>query len=462
MSDGVVGPVVERARTALAAFAGADQATVDEAVVAIGWSLYRPDHAEALARMAVAETGLGNLADKTDKNRRKTLGTLRDLLRATTVGLLDVDEMRGIARYAKPVGVVAALTPSTNPAATAFNKIMMAVKAANAVVVAPSPSAWNTTANAVELARGALTQVGAPADLVQVLPRPVTREATDELMAAADLVVATGSEHTVSRAYRSGTPTIGVGVGNAPVIVDATADVDDAAVKIAWSKSFDNATSCSSENALVIVDEIYDDAVAALERAGAHLASAEEAARIEQRLFPGGQLNRELVARDLDVLAEAFEIATAPMARFVMVEQTTPGPDQPLSGEKLSLVLALYRAQNFDHAVEIARAILAHQGRGHSAGIHSQDRAHAERLARELDVVRVLVNQAHAIGNGGAFDNGLPFTLSMGCGTWGGNSISENLHVGHFLNVTHLVTTIAEDRPSEEEIFGAHWARHGR
>ncbi len=462
MSDGVVGPVVERARTALAAFAGADQATVDEAVVAIGWSLYRPDHAEALARMAVAETGLGNLVDKTDKNRRKTLGTLRDLLRATTVGLLDVDEMRGIARYAKPVGVVAALTPSTNPAATAFNKIMMAVKAANAVVVAPSPSAWNTTANAVELARGALTQVGAPADLVQVLPRPVTREATDELMAAADLVVATGSEHTVSRAYRSGTPTIGVGVGNAPVIVDATADVDDAAVKIAWSKSFDNATSCSSENALVIVDEIYDDAVAALERAGAHLASAEEAARIEQRLFPGGQLNRELVARDLDVLAEAFEIATAPMARFVMVEQTTPGPDQPLSGEKLSLVLALYRAQNFDHAVEIARAILAHQGRGHSAGIHSQDRAHAERLACELDVVRVLVNQAHAIGNGGAFDNGLPFTLSMGCGTWGGNSISENLHVGHFLNVTHLVTTIAEDRPSEEEIFGAHWARHGR
>ncbi len=199
---------------------------------------------------------------------------------------------------------------------------------------------------------------------------------------------------------------------------------------------------------------------AALIAAGGFLASAPEKARIQDRLWQDGKLDRGLIARDAAVLADGFDLPEA--ARFFMVEEDGIGADFPLSGEKLSLVLTLYRARDFDHAIERVRDLLAHQGRGHSCGIHTHDPAHARRLAEDIEVVRVLVNQAHTFGNGGGFDNGLNFTLSMGCGTWGGNSISENLAWHHFVNITHLVTPIAPDQPSEDALFGEYWARHGK
>ncbi len=442
-------------------FSTATQADVDRAVVAIAWSLYSPSNAKALAKLAVDDTGLGNVADKVVKNQRKTLGTLRDLLRTKTVGVIEHQPEKGLTKYAKPVGVVAAITPSTNPAATPINKAMMAVKARNAIVIAPSPSGWNTTAQAVTLARNELARVGAPPNLLQVLPTPVDRRRTETLMAAADLVVATGSQNNVGRAYRSGTPAIGVGAGNVPVIIDSTADLRDAATKITTSKTFDNATSCSSENALIILDDIYDDAIAALHRAGGYTANPDEAQRIRTRLFPDGVLDRRLVAKDYPVLREAFGLAGADTDRFVMVEESDPGSDKPMTSEKLSLVLSIYRATDLDHALDLARRILAVQGIGHSVGIHTAEPARADRLAAELPVVRVLVNQAHTFGNGGSFDNALPFTLSMGCGTWAGNSISENLNINHFMNITHLVNTIEPNQPTAEELFGAHWATIG-
>jgi len=446
----------------MAGIADWSQEQVDMAVRAVAWSLYEADHARELAELAVRDTGMGNVNDKIIKNTRKTFGTLRDLLRTPTVGLLDHDPGTGIARYGKPVGVVGAVTPSTNPAATPVNKAMMAIKGANAVVLAPSPSGWTTTSRTAELARHALVAVGAPADLIQVLPAPVTREATNELMAKADLVVVTGSQNNVRNAYRSGTPAIGVGAGNVPVIVDTTADLDDAAVKITRSKTFDNATSCSSENSLIILDEVYDKTMAALERAGGYRAAADEADRVRHRLFPEGTLNRQVIAQDFSVLTDQFELGAGPEHRYVIVEEPGPGPDRPLTGEKLSLVLTVYRADDFDHAVSLTRQVLDVQGIGHSVGIHTAERANAERLAEELPVVRVLVNQAHTFGNGGGFNNGLPFTLSMGCGTWAGNSISENLNINHFINVTHLVNTVEPDEPSEEELFGPLWAELGR
>jgi len=453
--------LVARARAAQSVYAGADQAAIDEAVTALAWSLV--GNARELAEKAVEETRLGNVADKTIKKRRKTIGTLRDLLRVRSVGVIEDDSVRGIVKYAKPVGVVAAITPATNPGATPVNKAMMALKGGNAIIIAPSPVAWGTTARAVELMRAELSRIGRPADLVQILPRPVSREATAELMRAVDLVVATGSQANVRQAYSSGTPAIGVGVGNVPVIIDDSADLADAAAKIAASKTFDNATSCSSENAVVILDAVYDRALAALRQAGGYLASAEEAGGIAQRLWRDGKLDRELVARDASVLAERFDLPTAAAAsRFFLVEETGVGPAHPFSGEKLSLVLTVYRARDFDHAVGLVKAILAHQGRGHSCGIHTQDPARARSLAEQVEVVRVLVNQAHTFGNGGGFDNGLNFTLSMGCGTWGGNSISENLAWHHFVNITHLVTPIAVDQPSDDALFGSYWARHGK
>jgi sulfoacetaldehyde dehydrogenase len=454
---------VTRARAAMATLKGASQARVDEAVMALAWAIHKPEHARELAELAVAGTDLGNVPDKITKNTRKTFGALRDLLRAKTVGIIEEDPARGLVKYAKPVGVVAAVCPSTNPAATPANKAMMALKGANAVIVAPSPAGYATSARYVELARAELARVGLAPDLIQVLAAPIDKPATSTLMALADLVVVTGSQNNVRRAYSSGTPAIGVGAGNVPVIVDETADLDDAADKIMRSKIFDNATSCSSENSVVLLDEVYDAAIAALGRAGGYLATGDARQRVIDTLWQDGHLNRNVIARDMTVLADAFGLGPdAAAAKFLMVEETGIGDGYPLSGEKLSLVLTVYRTRDFDHAKQLVHDILAHEGMGHSCGIHTMRPERAQALAEELDVVRVLVNQAHTFGNGGSFDNGLPFTLSMGCGTWAGNSISENLNYRHFINITHLVTTISEDRPSEEALFGGYWEKYGK
>ncbi len=453
---------IVRARVAMATLRGASQARIDEAVTALAWAIYKPEHARELAELAVADTGLGNVPDKITKNTRKTFGALRDLLRAKTVGIIEEDPAKGLVKWAKPVGVVAAVCPSTNPAATPANKAMMAVKGGNAVIIAPSPAGYATSDRYVRLARAELEKAGFDPDLIQTLASPVDKEATQALMELADLVVVTGSQNNVRRAYSSGTPAIGVGAGNVPVIVDETAGLDDAAVKIAASKCFDNATSCSSENSVVLLDAVYDRAVAALERAGGFMVAPADRERVIGALWQGGKLNRRVIARGMPELAEVFALPGAADRRFLMIEETGIGDAYPLSGEKLSLVLTVYRARDFEHARSLVHDILAHEGMGHSCGIHTARPERARALAETLDVVRVLVNQAHTFGNGGSFDNGLPFTLSMGCGTWAGNSISENLNYRHFINITHLVTTIPEDRPSEEALFGGYWRKYGK
>lgn len=462
-ADAIAADLMRRARIAQKEFADADQARVDEAVRAVAWSLYKPEHARELAELAVADTGLGNIPDKIIKKQRKTFGTLRDLLRVKSVGEIERDDKRGIVKFAKPIGVVGAITPSTNPGATPVNKAMMAIKGRNAVIIAPSPLGYRTTGLAVEYMRNALGAIGLPKDLVQILPHPVTKETTQAIMEAVDLVVVTGSQDNVRRAYRSGTPAIGVGAGNVPVIIDETADLAAAAQKICASKTFDNATSCSSENAVVIVSSVYDAAIEALKKAGGYLVNEEQKKRVLGELWKNGKLNRHLIARDMPVMANSFGLpAEAKSAKFLLVEETGIGKAYPLSGEKLSLVLTVYRAPDFKAAAETVRKILDFQGKGHSMGLHTTNLARARELAEQLPVVRVLVNFAHTFGNGGGFDSGLEFTLTMGCGSWQKNSISENLNYKHFLNVTHLVVPIAEDKPSEEELFGPHWKRYGR
>ena len=461
-AQAIVEDLVHRGRRAQRLFAGADQGRTDEAVRAIAWSLYKPEHARELAELAVVDTGLGNVADKIIKKQRKTFGTLRDLLRVKSVGEIERDDKRGLVKFAKPIGVVGAVTPSTNPGATPVNKAMMAIKGRNAIIVAPSPLGYRTTALAVEYMRAELERIGLPADLVQILPSPVTKATTQALMEGVDLVVVTGSQDNVRRAYSSGTPAIGVGAGNVPVILDETADLQAAAQKICASKIFDNATSCSSENSVVIVDSVYDKAIEALTRAGGYMADTAAKSRIESELWQHGKLNRHLIAQDIGVLAKAFELPEAEGSKFIMVEEQGVGRDFPLSGEKLSLVLAVYRVADFAAATDKVRDILDYQGRGHSLGLHTQDFDRAYKLAESFPVVRVLVNFAHTFGNGGGFDSGLPFTLTMGCGSWQKNSISENLNYKHFLNITHLVTPIPDDQPGEEELFGPHWSQYGR
>jgi sulfoacetaldehyde dehydrogenase len=282
-------------------------------------------------------------------------------------------------------------------------------------------------------------------------------------MRQADLVVVTGSQANVRAGYSSGTPALGVGAGNVVVIVDDDADLADAAAKIALSKTFDNATSCSSENSAILLNSIYSPMLAELTRQGGALLDSREKARLQSVMFPQGKLGSATTAQSAAKICALAGLTRAELvnARFLMVEESGAGPEFPFSGEKLCPVLALYRARDFDAAFTLAQSIYDYQGNGHSVGIHSHNERHILRLGLEMTVCRVIVNQAHCIANGGSFDNGLPFSLSMGCGTWGGNGFSENLNYRHFLNTTRVVRTIPAREPSVDDIFGGYRSRHG-
>ncbi len=459
-----VSELIRKAQAAQRVYARYSQQQVDDVVAAAGWAIMQPGHNRALAEMAVRDTGLGNVEDKVIKNHRKTLGLLRDLKNARTVGIIAEYPERGLVEIARPVGVVAAITPSTNPAATPANKAINALKGRNAVILAPSPKGLSTCVALVAYIHAELQKVGAPLDLVQCLPAPITKDMTQELMRQADLVVATGSQNNIRSAYASGTPAFGVGAGNVASIIDLSADLHEAARKIASSKTFDNATSCSSENSVVILDAVYDAALAALTVAGGVLLSEPEKRQLQDTMWPKGKLDAAVTAQSAPRIAALAQLGGArfDQASFLMVEETGIGPDHPYSGEKLSPVLTVYRARDFDHACEIVNALYAYQGAGHSVGIHTADDAHVLRLGNELPVCRVIVNQAHCFATGGNFNNGLPFSLSMGCGTWGGNNFSDNMNYRHYLNITRLVRTIPENMPSEEDIFGDYLRKYGQ
>ncbi len=455
-----VAELVRRARAAQAVVAKWPQARLDEAALACGWAIMRPENNRRLAETAVRDTGLGNVEDKFAKNHRKTLGLLRDIAGVRTVGVIAEMPEKGVTEIARPVGLVAAITPSTNPGATPANQIINAVKCGNAIILAPSPKGYSTLALLLDFVNGNLQRIGAPPDLVQMLPAPITKDSTYELMRLADLVAATGSQANIRAAYSSGTPAIGVGMGNVVSIVDASADLADAARKIALSKTFDNATSCSSENALVVLAPVYEAMLRELENQGGVMLDAEAKAQLQEVMFPGGKLSPDTTAQSAGKISALARLSRK--GKFLMVRESGTGPAHPFSGEKLAPVLAVYTARDFDDAFRITSAIYDYQGKGHSVSIHTTNEAQVRQLGLELDVARVIVNQAHAIATGGSFDNGLPFSLSMGCGTWGGNSFSDNMHWRHFLNITRISRLIPERVPAEEEIFGGWFAKHGR
>lgn len=462
-----VAALVARARAAQRVVDGCDQARADELATAAGWAIVEPSRNRALAELAVRDTGLGDAGDKFAKNRRKTMGLLRDLRGAKSVGVIAEHPERGIVEIARPVGVVAAITPSTNPAATPANNVVNALKGRNAIVIAPSPKGASTLALLLSYVHAELDAIGAPRDLVLALPAPVTREHTNELMRQADLVVATGSANNVRAAYASGTPALGVGAGNVAAIVDETADLAAAAARIARSKTFDNATSCSSENSVIAVAPIADALVEALAREGGVRLDREEAARLRATMFPGGKLSPQVVAQPAPAIAALAGLVRPEVAsaRFLIVDEDGVGPGHPFSGEKLSPVLAFYRAPDFAAAAGRVAAIYGYQGAGHSVGLHTSRPGRATELGLTLPVSRVIVNQAHCFATGGSYDNGLPFSLSMGCGTWGRNGFSDNLNYRHFLNITRVAMPIPADRvhePTEDELFGDYRRRHGR
>ncbi len=460
-----VDAIVASARAAQTRYAAsADQARLRLTAKAAAWALMQPERNRELSEMAVETTGLGNVADKVRKNHRKTLGLVRDINDAITTGVLNDDATLGITEIARPVGVVGAVVPSTNPVATPTNNVVNALACGNAIVLSPSPRGVAVCEKLIGYIHAEFARIGADPDLVQMVPAPSSKVKTQRMMEQVDLLIVTGSQDNVRRAYSSGTPAIGVGAGNVSVIIDETADLDAAAEKIAASKTFDNATSCSSENALIVLDAVFDKTVAALHRAGGRLLSGDAASTLRSALFQDGGLNRHLIARDIDVLIDGAGIAVddADTARFLLIEGEGVGPNHPESGEKLSLVTTVYRVADFAEAKQLATRLFEHIGAGHSIGVHSADDQRALELARDLPSCRVIVNQAHCFATGGSFDNGMPFSLSMGCGTWGGNSIDDNLHYKHFLNTSKVVRVIPAREPAVEDLFADYWETAGQ
>jgi sulfoacetaldehyde dehydrogenase len=458
-----VSEVVSRARAAQAAIADYTQEQVDELCTAVAWAVARPERAESLAKLAVDEGGFGTYDDKVTKIKKRVLGVLADMRSVRTVGVVDEDPARGLVKIAKPVGVVAALIPTTGPDATPPVKALFALKGRNAIVLAPHPRTKDTTAAVVTHMREACVQVGAPADLVQTIAEPTIAK-TQELMTQADLVVATGGAAMVKAAYSSGTPAYGVGVGNAVHVVDETADLDDAATAVVAAKTFDYATSCLADNAVVAEASVYQDLLDRLVARGGYLCGPTEKAALQRRMWPdGGHIpTPEVIAKSAPTIARLAGLTIPDDRTFLIVEEDGAGPEHPFSGEKLSVVLALYRYRDgIDRAVELVNAITGYQGLGHTCGIHTSRDDHVDALAFGTRTARVLVNQNLNEGAGSA-RNGLPFTLSLSCGTWGGNITCENVNAHHFVNLTWVSRPIAATPVSEEELFAAHWRRYGR
>lgn len=459
----VVQELVSSARKAMEIYNKYNQEQVDEVVQAFAWAICKPGNAEELARVAVRDTGLGKYEDKVNKNRRKTIGTLSDLLGVKSVGIINVDKEKGITEIAKPVGVVAAVVPSTNPAATPVNKAMMAIKGRNAIIFSPSPKGATTSKLLIQYIHEELEKIGAPLDLVQALPTPVNKELSYELIQQADLVTITGSENNVRAGQTSGKPNVCVSAGNVVSVVDATADLAKAAERIKLSKTYDYATSCSSDNAVVIEAAVYDQMIEELKKQGGYLCTPTEKELLQQAMWVDGKRTGNTTAKPPNVIAEVAGLTNSDTnTEFFMVEETGVGQEFPFSKEKLAVVLAVYKAEDFVECIELTKRILNHHGKGHSCGLHTSDRSHIERIGFEMDVCRLLINQVQCYGNGGNFNNGLNFTLSMGGGTWAGNNIGENLSYKHFINITKVSEIIPEVIPKEEELWGSYFAKYGR
>lgn len=449
-----VDELVTRGRAALRAFEGATQEQVDRLCQAMAWAVANETTFTRLAQMGVEESGIGDPESRVGK-RFKVMGILRDVLRQRSIGIIEELPEKGIVKYAKPVGLIASLVPTTNPELTPPGVGLFAIKCRDAVVFSPHPRSKNTTRETVEVMRRVLEREGAPVDLIQCLERP-SIPAAQYLMTRADMVQATGGRDMVKAAYSSGTPAYGVGAGNSTMVIDETADVEAAARNTRISKTSDFGSGCSADGNLIVESSIYEALRKQLIAEGGHLLSDQEAEKLRAVYWDDtGHRTPDTVAISAQELAakSGFEIAAD--RRFLLTEQTEIGPHNPFSSEKLGVVLSMFRYSGFDEALDMVSAIYDVGGRGHSCGIYSFDDDHIDRLARLAPVSRIMVRQPQSKANAGAFDNGMPMTSSLGCGTWGGNITSENIHLKHYMNTTWVSRPIAEDRPSEAELFGA-------
>ncbi|MBN2858952.1 MAG: aldehyde dehydrogenase family protein [Sphaerochaetaceae bacterium] len=447
--------LIEKARTAQALFAQADQETVDRAAELICYRAVNPDFARKLSELAVAESRMGDVESKYAKMMNKVRGAWLEMKGRKSVGIIEENEAMGLVKIAKPVGVVGALIPCTNCEATPVLKAAWAIKTRNAMILAPHPRTKETNEYVVDMMRGVLKELDLPEDLLQNVAE-VSVANSQELMASCDLILATGGGAMVKAAYSSGTPAYGVGAGNAVTIVDSTQDLDAVANKIMRGKTFDQATSCSSENSVLVEKSVYNAFLEAMRVQGGYLCTSEQKDVLEKAMWPDGHtLNRNIIAQKAQVIAHEAGFSVDDGVSFLMVEESGIGEGYPYSAEKLSVVLTVYTWSDFDEAVDMVNRITAYNGTGHSCGIHSSDRDKVLRLSESVNVSRVMVNQPQSLANSGAWTNGMPITLTLGCGSWGGNISSENISWKHLLNTTWVAWPIESRQIPDEQLFSA-------
>lgn len=444
--------LVSKARKAQRIAENYSQEEVKRIAASIGW--FAINKAEEWAEFNFKETQMGDIESKITRTQTRARGLMRDLLNAKTVGVIEEDNKKQLIKIGKPVGVVAALIPTTVPAGVVFMGIMNAIMGRNAMICSPHPRAKQTTLKVVNDIRQLFSRLNVPMDLLLCIEEPSV-EKTNELMEKSDLIVATGGANMVEAAYSSGTPAYGVGAGNVVVVIDETADYSDAANKIAESQLNDLAIGCSTENAAVIQEEIYDQTVKAMIDSGAYLCNQEEKEKIQNILWINGNLNPDVICKPATYIAKQAGFKIPEDRTWLIVEESGIGSDHPFSGEKLSVVVALYKYDLFDDAIKLVNDIQEYSGAGHSCGIHSNDDDKILKYALETKTSRVAVKMPVNKSNAGSWNNAMPFTINLGCGTWGGNITSENITYKNYINTTWVAMEIKDYTiPTDEELFG--------
>ena len=452
-TDNEVQELIAKARAAQAVYEAFSQEQVDAIVRDMAKYVY--DNAEALARMAVDETGIGNYDDKVLKKKGKARVIWNNLKDKKSRGIIGEDKENNLVFVAKPMGVVGAICPVTNPIATPMCNGMFALKAGNAVIFAPHPKAQKCTDHLTKEFMKIVKKHGGPDNLVQTIKKG-SIEKTQELMKSVDVVVATGGGAMVKSAYSSGKPSYGVGAGNVPVIIDRGVDFKDAIGKIVMGAAFDNGIICSHEQFVLTPEEKYDETVKLFKDTGKVWFTDDEKQiqKLREVVFPDGHLNKDAVGRTPREIGALAGIDIPASVRIILLPAKGAGKDDVLAKEKLCPVVAILPYKTFTDAVAKAKANLLVEGAGHSAAVHSNDEKNIREAGVELPISRLVVNQASSLTARGSLTNGFAPTTTLGCGSWGGNSISENLDYKHLMNVSRIGKVITGKKvPTDEEIW---------
>ena len=452
MSIQEVRNLIQKAKEAQEILSTFSQEEIDKIVKAMAEEGMRA--ARWLAKVAVEETDIGDYEDKVIKNLFATKRVYDNIKDLKTVGIIYSDDLNRVYHIAEPVGVIAGLAPTTNPTSTALFKSLISIKARNAIIFSPHPRAVDCTCQAVEIMHKAAVHAGAPEGVLGCIHYP-TLDATNLLMKHPDtaLILATGGSGMVKAAYSSGKPAFGVGPGNVPAYIERSADARKAVKAIIYSKTFDNGTICSSEQSIICEKENSKEVRRALEEAGGRFLSKEEIHKLERYAFrPDGSLNPDIVGKPAAIIAERAGIKVDPDIKVLIAELEGVGMNFPLSREKLSPLLAYYEVNNWQEACELSKELLALGGMGHTLSIHSENEVIITRFALEKPASRIVVNTPSCLGAIGG-TTGLVPSLTLGCGTLGGNSTSDNVGPMNLLNIKRLAYEIISPEKLKDQLF---------